>query len=140
VTEPPPDLDALIEEITVDAYGEDEQLTSFLTVLQEAITGPVPGGIAGEVVLLLGVDYDGVPEHGLRAIIQRRGRTHQVTLHDLAFRPGTDVGRFLAAYRKWALPRSVARGGSRGRPELAVCEPRAHLSSPGGRIDGGDAA
>jgi hypothetical protein len=33
-------LDALIEEATVDAYGESEQATAFLTVLEECLALP----------------------------------------------------------------------------------------------------
>jgi hypothetical protein len=31
------DLEALIEEITVDCYGEEEELTGFLTYLEDAL-------------------------------------------------------------------------------------------------------
>jgi hypothetical protein len=31
------DLEALIEEITVDCYGEDEELTGFLAYLEDAL-------------------------------------------------------------------------------------------------------
>ncbi len=34
------DLDALIEDLTLDAYGEEEQLTGFLTGAEEALESP----------------------------------------------------------------------------------------------------
>jgi hypothetical protein len=41
------DLDALIEEITVDCYGEDEELTGFLTYLEDALEQPVEAAVVG---------------------------------------------------------------------------------------------
>ena len=41
------ELDSLIEEITVDAYDEDEQLMGFENALQEANL-PCPGTVLGE--------------------------------------------------------------------------------------------
>ena len=41
------DLDALIEEITVDCYGEDEELTGFLTYLEDALERPVEATVVG---------------------------------------------------------------------------------------------
>jgi hypothetical protein len=41
------DLDALIEEITVDCYGEDGELTGFLTYLEDALKRPVAATVVG---------------------------------------------------------------------------------------------
>ena len=38
-----PDLDTLIDEITVDAYGEDEQLQGFVNAFDEDANFPCPG-------------------------------------------------------------------------------------------------
>ena len=48
------ELDSLIEEITVDAYDEDEQLMGFENALQEANL-PCPGTVLGEDVQVLSV-------------------------------------------------------------------------------------
>jgi hypothetical protein len=44
-------LDALIDELTTDAYGDDEQLTGFLTGAEEALR-------RGEPAQIVGVDLD----------------------------------------------------------------------------------
>jgi hypothetical protein len=49
-----PELDSLIEEITVDCYNEDEQLTAFENAFYEAIF-PCPGTVIGEHVDVLSV-------------------------------------------------------------------------------------
>jgi ABC-type cobalamin/Fe3+-siderophores transport system ATPase subunit len=46
------DLDALIEEITVDCFGEDEELTGFLTYLEDALEQPVEATVIGVPVTI----------------------------------------------------------------------------------------
>ena len=50
------DLDALIEEITVDCYGEDEELTGFLAYLEDTLEQPVEATVVGVPVTIVGVD------------------------------------------------------------------------------------
>jgi hypothetical protein len=50
------DLEALIEEITVDCYGEEEELTGFLTYLEDALERPVEATVVGVPVIIVGVD------------------------------------------------------------------------------------
>jgi hypothetical protein len=38
------DLDGLVEEAIVDAYGEDEQLAGFYTMIEENLVLPSPQG------------------------------------------------------------------------------------------------
>ncbi len=45
-------LDALIEEVTVDAYGESEQATAFLTALEEYLALPFGATVLGEAVVV----------------------------------------------------------------------------------------
>lgn len=40
-------LDELIEEITVDAYGEDEQLSAFCRVIEHEVILPADGFVIG---------------------------------------------------------------------------------------------
>jgi hypothetical protein len=49
-----PDLDSLIEEITVDCYNADEQLTAFENAFYDA-SFPCPGTVIGEDVEVLSV-------------------------------------------------------------------------------------
>jgi len=43
-------LDEMIEEITVDAYGDDEQLWAFLQVFKDEVPLPADGFVIGEPV------------------------------------------------------------------------------------------
>ena len=49
-------LDEMIEEIIVDAYGDDEQLWAFQQVFEDDIELPADGFVIGEPVSLLGID------------------------------------------------------------------------------------
>ena len=51
-------LDELIEEITVDAYGEDEQLWAFRQVIEDEVRFPCDGSVMGLPVKVLAIDYD----------------------------------------------------------------------------------
>ena len=96
------ELDALIDEITIDCYNEDEELSGFLTYLEEALEKPVEATVMGVPVTLVSVDSADGPLRGLVANCQRDGDDYQICLLDVAVPQGTEVSRVLAAYRHWA--------------------------------------
>jgi len=98
----PDELDRLIEELTIDCYNEDEQLTGFLTGLEEEMTSPVSATVVGAPVEVLAFDYDGDLRHGLTASCRRDGTTYVVSALDLVLAEGSPVSRILAAYRRWS--------------------------------------
>ena len=68
------DLEALIEEITVDCYGEEEELTGFLTYLEDALERPVEATVVGVPVTIVGVDCPaGARRRRLPGVAARRG-------------------------------------------------------------------
>lgn len=94
-------LDRLIDEITVDANGDDEQLWAFRQAFEEGIRVPCDAFVIGEPVSIAGFDYDGNPRRGLTARCRRDdGSEHVVAAADVVL-PEADKGLFLAAYRKW---------------------------------------
>jgi Calcium binding len=50
------DLDELVEEVIVDAYGEDEQLTGFYTMIEENLAFPFATMVLGVEVTVEGID------------------------------------------------------------------------------------
>ena len=52
-------LDELIEEITVDAYGEDEQLWAFRQAFEDNVSVPCEATVICEQVKVMKFDYDG---------------------------------------------------------------------------------
>ncbi|MBE0618265.1 MAG: cytoplasmic protein [Proteobacteria bacterium] len=97
-----PELQQLVEEITVDAYGADEQLWAFRQVLEDELALPADAFVIGAPVSVLEIDYDGNERRGLTARCRREdGSEHVVAASDVVFPPPSSGARYLAAYRKW---------------------------------------
>ena len=114
-------LDGLIEEITVDANGEDEQLWAFRQAFEDDVAVPCDGTVIGEPVAVIGFDYDGNERRGLTAKCRRLdGSQYVVAASEVLLHPGTRGARYLAAYRKWMglapCPPASSRQSSSGRP------------------------
>ena len=96
------DIERLLEEILVDAHGEDEQLWVFRRAIAEEVLLPAEGVVIGEAVEVTKVDYDGNRQRGLRASCRKPGgTTHEVALEDVEFQAGSMAGAYVAAYRMW---------------------------------------
>jgi Calcium binding len=98
-----PDLDSLIEEITVDAYNEDEQLMGFENAFDEA-NFPCPGTVVGEDVEVLTVTIAN-DRRDLIAACQRNGKRYQIALLDIDIDADAETSRLIAAYRHWSAGR-----------------------------------
>jgi len=95
------ELDRLIEEIIVDAYGDDEQLWAFRRVLKDKIGAPAEAFVIGEPVTVVAIDYDGNDRRGLTATCRRKKGVEQViAARDLIFPEDSVAARYVAAYRK----------------------------------------
>ena len=98
------EIDALIAEVLVDAYGDDEQLWSFRQWFEDSATLPFRATVVGAEVEVLAIDYDGDDRRGLVARCERDGQRHSVSLLDITATGSlpTDTATLLAAYRRWA--------------------------------------
>lgn len=97
----PCQLDALIEEATVDAYGESEQANAFLTVIEEHLALPFGATVLGEAVIIEKIDLSGADE--LIAVCRRRGKRQRVRLLDLELPvPRPKGAEWVAAYHRWS--------------------------------------
>jgi hypothetical protein len=95
-------LHELIEDITVDAYGDDEKLWAFLQTFEDEVTLPANGFVIGEPVSVVEIDYDGNERRGLTARCRREnGSEHVVAVSDVVFPHGSSGERYVAASRKW---------------------------------------
>ncbi|MFC9285633.1 hypothetical protein [Streptomyces sp. NPDC057052] len=63
------ELEAMVEEATVDAYGEDEQLTGLFTMLEEYLDLPFTTAVLGVEVTVCGVDL--TPDGRIVALCSR---------------------------------------------------------------------
>jgi hypothetical protein len=71
--ESPADLDALIEELTIDAYGDEEQLTGLLTGAEDALRSRELATIVGVSVQVVAVAEGPDVRRGLIAVCEREG-------------------------------------------------------------------
>ncbi len=112
-------LEALIEEITVDAYGDDEKLWAFGQAFADEVALPADAFAVGEPVSVLAIDYGGNVRRGLTARCRREdGAEHVVALCDVVFPERSNGSRHVAAYRQWLglEPYPAAASTPAGRP------------------------
>jgi hypothetical protein len=95
------DLDELITELTVDAYGDEEQLEGLLVGAEDALGAPEPATVVGVPVTVVAVSTGPDARRGLLATCDRDGRTYEISMADIAFAPASRLGRVAAAYRRW---------------------------------------
>ncbi len=120
------ELDRLIDEIIVDAYGDNEQLWAFRQAFEDNVAMPAEAFVVGEPVTVMTIDYDGNERRGLTARCRREEGSEQVIAAcDLIFPEGSAAARYMAAYRKWLgmepNPR-VSLSKAQGRPRKAAVD------------------
>ena len=95
------ELDALIEELTIDCYNDEEQLTGLLTGAEEALVIGETATIAGTEIRIVAVDCPSDTRRGLTAVCERDGQHFELSLADLRFADASELGRVTDAYRRW---------------------------------------
>ncbi len=120
-------LDKMIEEITVDAYGDDEQLWAFRQAFEDNVDLPADGFVIGEPVSVIEVDYDGNERRGLTARCRREdGSEHVVAVFDVVLLQASPGARHIAAYRRWLnldpYPAETQKPSRRGRQHKAAAD------------------
>jgi Calcium binding len=94
------ELDALVEEATVDAYGDDEQLSGFAVMIEENLETPFETTILGVQVTVTGITQT---ESGIVAECVRDGQHQAIAVLDLPLpEPPPKGAQWIAAYRHWA--------------------------------------
>ncbi|MCB9402720.1 MAG: hypothetical protein H6516_15370 [Microthrixaceae bacterium] len=101
IDDPELDLDDLIEQITVDAYG-DEGYWSFRQAFEDHVQFPLKASAIGVEVTVSEIDFDGDERRGLTASVERDDRAWTVSLLDIEITADQHrVVRLVAAYRRW---------------------------------------
>ena len=96
-------LEALLEEATVDCYGEDEQFWGVFCTLEDRLSFPLQARILDQTVTLVGLDGDrsGL-RRGVMARVRKRDQEYTVALSELEIlNPDPASAEWLAAYRYW---------------------------------------
>lgn len=98
---PRPEVRRLVEEAVVDAYGDAEQETAFLTAMEDELPFPFKALVVGEEVTVAGID-SGPGGRGIEALCERNGKTYRVGVLALEWsgRPPSGA-EWLEAYAAW---------------------------------------
>jgi len=94
------ELDALVEEATIDAYGDDEQLSGFAVMIEDKLEMPFETTILGVTVVVKGVTQTAA---GIVADCVRDGHHQAIHILDLPLpEPPPKGAEWIAACRHWA--------------------------------------
>jgi len=114
------EIDRLVEEITTDAYGDDECYVAFQTVLEDETGVPCAGSVLGEAVTIIGWAYDGNERRGITAKCQKQdGGKYEVAAWEVDLPKGAVGTVYLAAYRHWLGMKAVQQTGRTKRKSTA---------------------
>ncbi|MEU4777333.1 hypothetical protein [Micromonospora sp. NPDC023633] len=93
-------LEAMIEEATVDAYGDDEQLTGLFTMIEEHLAVPFTTTVLGVEVTVRKID---LTADTIVAVCTRGRHRQRIDLLDLSLpTPAPGGTAWIDAYRHWA--------------------------------------
>jgi hypothetical protein len=94
------ELDELVEQAVVDAYGDDEQMTGFYTMIEDNLALPFTTTVLGVEAKVEGVD---LTDSGIVAICSRGAHRQAIPILDLPLPvPPPPGSEWIAAYRHWA--------------------------------------
>jgi len=97
------ELNALVEEATVDAYGDEEQLSGFAVMIEDNLAVPFETTVLGVTVTVQKITET---EPGIVADCVRDGQHQAISVLDLPLpEPPPGGARWIAAYRHWAVGR-----------------------------------
>ncbi|HEV7804945.1 MAG TPA: hypothetical protein VGO80_03945 [Solirubrobacteraceae bacterium] len=96
----PAELDALIEEATIDCYNEDEQVTGLLTMIEDSLDTPFEARVLGSDVTAERIE---LADCGHIVAICARGNQRQaIPIIDLRLPTAPPAGaEWIEAYRRW---------------------------------------
>ena len=95
------ELDRIFEEITTDAYGDDECYGAFLAVLEDELGKGCDATVMGEDVTVAGWDYRNERQGVIARCRKKDGKKYEVAAWEVEVAEGTPGERSLAAYRRW---------------------------------------
>ncbi len=94
------ELDALIEEATVDCYNEAEQITGLFTMIEDHLALPFQSSVLGMTVTVAKVDLTVSDE--IVAICRRDDHKQAIPILELPLpAPAPDGAEWIEAYRRW---------------------------------------
>ena len=98
------ELDLLVEDVLVDAYGDSEQFGAFECAFEECAL-PAAAQVIGRACSLESVEYMGDERRGLVANVMIDGSSRKVALVEVEVTDRShDAARLVAAFKRWWVP------------------------------------
>ena len=95
-------IQAALQEAIVDAYGDDEQHTGLLTVIQDELQFPFKAKVLGEVLQVVGMKWPEDDAYGLDLVCERNGHQQRIEARSVELIKPLPQGHLcLAAYLDW---------------------------------------
>jgi hypothetical protein len=93
-------LEELVEEALVDAYGEEEEIGAFFTMIEEHLVLPFPVTLLGFEAMVEEVDL--TDDGRIVAYCRRDGLKQTIDIRDLPLSaPMPEGAEWIAAYKHW---------------------------------------
>ena len=95
-------LDELLEEATVDCYGDDEAFTGVVVTLAENLPFPFEAKAIGETVQVIGIDDNRSDmRSGIIATVRRGNKTYHVAFSELQVPEKVKQNKWYEMYEYW---------------------------------------
>jgi hypothetical protein len=96
------EVQAALEDATVDCYDEDEQLSGLLTIAQQELATPFQAKVLGEVVAVVDVKWPEDDRFGLDLVCEHKGKRYRIDARSVELLPPLPDGHlYLAGYLAW---------------------------------------
>lgn len=95
------ELDEIIEVITVDCYGDDEELGAFLQAFEDELELPMNASVVGVPVEVVAMEYGGDVRRGIVVDCRRKDEDYEVSLADVVLAEPASASALHAAFRRW---------------------------------------
>ena len=94
-------LDAMIEEAVVDAYGDDEQTGGFCVMVEDHVAFPFTTVVFGVEVTVTGVEQ--TSDQTIAAVCRRGREKQDIDVLDLPLpSPAPEGAEWIEAFRHWS--------------------------------------
>jgi hypothetical protein len=96
------EVNEAMDEACVDAYGEDEQHSGLLTMIEDEVEFPFPAMVLGEEVEVVDIEWPQDDPFGLDLVCQRGGKRYPIEARSVELlAPFPEGHLYLAAYLAW---------------------------------------
>ncbi|MCI0721011.1 MAG: calcium-binding protein [Acidobacteria bacterium] len=90
------------EEAIIDCYGEYEQHSGLLTMIEQEVKFPFQAQVLGNIVKVVGMEWPDDDEFGLDFVCEHKGKRHRVEARSVDLvSPFPEGHLYIAAYLDW---------------------------------------